>query len=766
VTDLRHDDYEFDPQLEPKNSKAWLNLLRESEKAFEPWNSHCDKIEKQYANLERLSGVARDKEFQMFWANIEVEKPVIYARKPQPVVVAKFKDHRPVPQAAAELLERCNTVAFDLARVNDLMKLVRDDLVLTGRGVLWARYESGKERGKRYDSERVCFDFKQRRDFLHSISRNWQEVWWVAAASYLTRDEARERFSKYSGDAYQEAEYKVDRDTKEIGGTDARERAKFWEVWDKKNRRVLWVAEGVENILDEDDPHLDLQNYFPCPCPAYGVVQRGSLVPVPDVLQYKDQLDEINLLTAKIHALSDALEAKGFSPAGGAELGDAIQTAIATKTPGRMLVPISNWAAFGGSKEVIVWLPMAEIAQTITALQQLRAQIIQDVYQIKGLSDIMRGATDPRETMGAQELKSEYGSTRVRDKQEELVRVARDLVEITSDIITDKFDDVTVIEMSQTQLPTNKMKEDQIGQLQQQLTQQQQALTMAQQMPQFQQAVQANPDQMQQLTGQAQEMLQTGQQTIETISAQPSFEQVMEFLRDNRSRAFVLDIETDSTILIDENTEKQRRAEFVAVLAQLLPQIAQMVSAEPMTASFCGELLKFATAPYRAGRSMDGAIDTLVQQMQAKVNQPRGDDPTTAAAKTQLQIEQMKDQTAKQKLQQDGQIQMTELQQKDQHARLKIASQERIALAKLQQNDQNNAAKAQQQNLDAMNAREEHQQTMLESGMKMRETEQKMQFNAQQHQQKLQDFQNRADERRAMQQFRMTQPPRPNGAPL
>ena len=53
--DLRHDDLEFDPQLEPKKAKAWLNLLEESEEAFEDWNDHCDNIDKLYANLERLT---------------------------------------------------------------------------------------------------------------------------------------------------------------------------------------------------------------------------------------------------------------------------------------------------------------------------------------------------------------------------------------------------------------------------------------------------------------------------------------------------------------------------------------------------------------------------------------------------------------------------------------------------------------------------------------------------------------------------------------
>ena len=59
--DIRHDDYEYNPAVEPKKAKAWLNLLQESEDAFEKWNDHCDKIDKQYASLERLSGMARDR---------------------------------------------------------------------------------------------------------------------------------------------------------------------------------------------------------------------------------------------------------------------------------------------------------------------------------------------------------------------------------------------------------------------------------------------------------------------------------------------------------------------------------------------------------------------------------------------------------------------------------------------------------------------------------------------------------------------------------
>ena len=52
--DIRYDDEEYNPALKPGKSHAWLNLLEESEAAFERWHEHCDNIDKLFASLERL----------------------------------------------------------------------------------------------------------------------------------------------------------------------------------------------------------------------------------------------------------------------------------------------------------------------------------------------------------------------------------------------------------------------------------------------------------------------------------------------------------------------------------------------------------------------------------------------------------------------------------------------------------------------------------------------------------------------------------------
>lgn len=74
-----------------------------------------------------------------------------------------------------------------------------------------------------------------------------------------------------------------------------------WEVWSRQHDLVVWVTEGAQKTLDEGPPHLKLSGFFPCPRPAYGTLQRRSLVPVPDVVFYRDQLEEINDLTRRIH---------------------------------------------------------------------------------------------------------------------------------------------------------------------------------------------------------------------------------------------------------------------------------------------------------------------------------------------------------------------------------------------------------------------------------------------------------------------------------
>jgi hypothetical protein len=149
-------------------------------------------------------------------------------------------------------------------------------------------------------------------------------------------------------------------------------------------------------------------------------------------------------------------------------------------------VPVSSMAALGVAslKDAIIWMPIAEVAQTVQVCLEQRRVLIDDVYQISGLSDIMRGATDPDETLGAQQLKSQYGSMRVRERQAEMVRVARDLIRMKAEVFAETVPMDALMKMAMVDdLPTAQDIEMQKQQVMQQA---QQAL-----MGMVQQAVQA-----------------------------------------------------------------------------------------------------------------------------------------------------------------------------------------------------------------------------------------------------------------------------------
>lgn len=642
--ETEEEEFQGDP---PKASRYWLAQIEDAERAFDDYQKKADSLDKLYANLNDLAATGRDRQFQMFWANIQVLGPLVYSRPPVPVVVPRFKDRRPVPRMASELLERCTVVGFETEDIDSVMRLVRDDLTVLARGCAWVRYDTK-------DGQRVCIEHADRKDFLTSKSRYWSEVDWVAKASYLSRKEMRKRFAKKSDKAYRDAAYEKRRD--DDGIEDSELKAKVWELWCKSKNTVVWVTEGVDVVLDQDEPHLKLEGFFPCPRPAYSTVQRRSLVPVPDMLFYKDQLEEINELTARIAALSSALQVRGFYPAGAGELGDAIEAAIKSTANNQVLMPISNWSLMGGgsAKDTIVWLPIDQIATTIVQLVELRKQLIADVYEITGLSDIMRGSTEASETLGAQELKSNYGSVRIKDRQNELVRFALDLVRIEAEIMAENFSQKTMLEMSQLEIETDaeiakksKAIEDQIKGIIAKVEN-------AKSDPQMMQQAQANPEAAQQMLQQAQQQAQGLKGELDKLKEVPTIEMVMKLLRDQRLRPFVLDIETDSTIAPDENAQKQRATEYLTAMGGLLAQAVPSVQTLPQIAPLVADTIRFAQSQFRVGRQMDQTVEEFVEAMKSLAGQPKPPDPAQAKAAAEAEASKAKAQSDAQTAQADA----------------------------------------------------------------------------------------------------------------
>ncbi|WP_141339708.1 hypothetical protein [Bradyrhizobium sp. USDA 3458] len=585
-------------------AKYWQDQLGYYRQAIETkWSDQRKNLDKLYSRDERADSA--DREYAIFWANIEVLKPAVYAKPPQPAVVPRFKDGNLIARAASETVERCLVTTFDQSDIDGCMREVRDEFLRYARGSARARLAT------RNGSPCVEFDHFTAADFAHGVARTWREVPWVGFRSWLNLEKGVARF----GEVFRQVPRKK-RD-QNAAVNDPEDQAPVWEIWCKDSGQVHFIAEDFDRPLDETEPWLDLSGFWPCPRPAYGTVVPGKLMPVPDIRQYKDQIEEINEYTARIAALSQSLRLKGFYPAGAGEISEAIEAAIKDLDNRTVLVPVSSFAALGGSsfKDSIVWLPVDQIAVLIKELVELRRVLIDDVYQITGISDIVRGQTEASETATAQQLKAQWGSIRIRERQNELARFARDMTRIAGEIIAENFDGKTIAEMSQVQLPT--------------LAQKQQLQIQMQQAQQMQAAGQPVPP-----------IPAKAKQTVES----PAFEEVLQFLANDKARGFLIDIETDSTIQPNEDAEKQRRTEFVTAVGGFIAQAFPMVKEAPQLGNFVGETLKFVAQGFRAGRPLEGAIDQLVAQIEEIASQPPAPPQPDPTEQVKLQTAQVKGQ--------------------------------------------------------------------------------------------------------------------------
>jgi hypothetical protein len=597
----------------------WIDQVQKSERWLEPYWQRCRAINRRYRNesIGALSQPYSDdangpRRYSLLWSNIQTLAPTIYARKPEAVVTRRWDDEESKPAAvAAQVMERGVNYSNEQYDFDGKMRLDRDDFLLFARGQMWLRYVPRfKKRTKAnpanddvqvsnsedaadedvLDYEEVCQDHVSNDDWGHNPARTWAGVWLVWRRVAMSREQLIERFDVKLGEAIP-LDFKPSEDGLGPNNTDDGKinanTAAIYEVWDKRGRRVVWISKGYKDqVLDERPDPLGLDEFFPCPRPLFGTLAADSAIPIPDFVYYQDQAREIDELTLRIDSLTDALKVRGFYNAeSSTDLNNLFNGA------NNILIPVPGWDDLkegGGAKGLVEWFPVEQVATVLQACVELREKLIQDVYQITGISDILRGESDPSETATAQRIKGQWGSLRVRDKQKEMARFARDVVRIKAQIIAEKFSPETLAQMTGVSLfADDKERQNAIVTLQ---MQQRQAQAMQQPAPPV------PPDVQEKLSG-------------------PTWAEVMPILRNNALRSFQIDIETDSTIEPDEEQAKQQLTEFMGAITQMLTGALPVLQAFPKAAPIYAEALKEGARVFRVSRSMEEAVDKVFEEV-------------------------------------------------------------------------------------------------------------------------------------------------------
>lgn len=604
--------------------KRWLAEIQTAQKHFDAWYKRGRKILKRYRD-ERDAATESAIKFNILWSNVQTLQPALYAKTPKPQVDRRHLDQDPVGRVASLILERSLSHALEAYEFDEVMKAVRDDYLLVGRGTAWVRYEPtygeptpgpDGEPFKPVAYETAPCDYVGWQDFLHGIAPRWPLVPWVARQMHLTREQLVERFGDEVGRAVPLKPINgMDPDSAKAYG-DVFSRAHVWEIWDKGTKTALWLCPDYPQLLDRKPDPLGLRDFFPCPRPLLATTTTDSLIPVPDYCEYQDQAQELDELSARIALLTKALKVAGVYDQSAAGLQRLLQEGCENE-----LIPVDNWAAFaqnGGMKGSVAFMPLEEIANTLLQLYAARDKVKQDLYEVTGLSDIIRGASMASETATAQRIKGQFASLRLTDRQNEVARFARDIIRLKAEIMSEHFAPQTLLTASGYEY-----------------------------MP----------------------------------GADPQvFMAAVELLQNDALRGFRIDIETDSTVAPDQQAEQESRVAFLQAMGGFLQQAIPVVQGVPQAAPLMAEMLTFAARGFKAGRQLEQAFDQFgqtINQMAQAAQGEQGPDPAQEMAlqgeQMKMQALQVKTQADMQKAQVDQQIMTLDAQAKQAEHQMKMA---------------------------------------------------------------------------------------------
>ncbi len=465
-------------------ASRWDVELKAAQKEFEKYHKAANRIVRSF--LDRRDGfdgtsAAAVSKINLFSANVQTMRAILYGKTPQVSVDRKWSDQNDdVARVAGIIMERL--LNSDVETPGDgyaeALQQSLDDRLITGLGQARIRYEAQIEQQQvppliamdefgnpRLDEtgnvveiapgyirevkvdELVPTDYVNWRDILWSPARTWAEVRWLAFRALMTEDAGVKRFGEdFKRIPQQQAPRQGEARDASLESKDPWARTEVWEIWDRESGKVYWHVIGFDAILDIKADPLGLPGFFPMPRPFIANVTTTQFMPTPDYILAQDLYVGIDILETRIDWLVKACKLVGVYDASSTGISRMFVEGNETE-----LIPVDNWAMFaekGGIKGQIDWLPIEQVANTVGVLVQQRDQKIQLLYQVTGMSDIMRGQSEKGATATEQSIKARFASVRVQALQDEFATFATDLQALKAHVIVTQFDDQKIIDAS------------------------------------------------------------------------------------------------------------------------------------------------------------------------------------------------------------------------------------------------------------------------------------------------------------------------------
>jgi len=468
-----------EPQVErtdnnPKDTATfWQVQLGLADKDQQDWEKDAKSVVDRYRAERKRAKNTDSRWFNILYSNTETLKSSLYGKAAKPDVRRRFADKDPAAREAAEVIERALVYAAEAYDVDRCIEPALHDYLLPGRGIVRVEYEpvikerpaidpvtampamgaDGKPVMEEFVADQVCRErYVYWGDYRQSPARTFDDVWWIAFRHIMTRDDLRD--NKFTNPAAIPLNWSPNADDKRPVPDDLK-RAEVWEIWDKSRRKRVWIVKGYDKALRIDDDPYGLEDFFPTPEPLVSVMDTETLVPRPEYFEYRDQADDLDEIVGRISRLTRALKRRGVYD-------QAVKELKRLATAGdNQFIPVENWAALstkGGLQAAFQTEDLSTIAVVLKELYIQRDMLVQSIYELTGIADIMRGSSDPNETLGAQQLKAQFGSSRLKRRQRAVQKWIRDIYKLKAEIMAEHFEPQVLQEMTAIQVTPEVMQ--------------------------------------------------------------------------------------------------------------------------------------------------------------------------------------------------------------------------------------------------------------------------------------------------------------------
>lgn len=580
----------------------WQRELKAAGDAVKEWHDAGEKVIRRFLD-KRDSDTGKMSRVNLFHANTTTLLAMLYGRPPQASVSRRFADASDdVARVAGEMLERhLNTdMESDGDGYNSALQYALQDRLLPGFGLVRVHYEAEMEdveevaailspegvelapavpATQRKVEEDVDFEYLHWKDVRWTAgAKTWADVKWLAFKSCLSREECCERFGEEVGRTMP-----LKREKDKDGKAQPWGRAEVWEVWDSETEKVYWYCDGCAAILDVKDDPLELEGFFPCPKPMVANATTSELMPRPDFVLAQDLYDEIDTVRTRITLLERAIRVVGVYDK---SAGETVRRLV-SEADDNDLIPVDSWAMFaekGGIRGSVDWLPIEQIANALATLRDYSAELIDLLYQVTGMADVMRGQAVAAGTSATEQaIKAKFGSVRVQAMQDDFARFASECASLKAEIISKHFDAATIIEGS------NVMR---------------------------------TPD------------AAMAQQAVALIKSP-------ELL-------FRVEVKPEAVSLTDFAALKSERMDLLMGLSTFLQAAAPLAAQMPTATPFMLQVLQWTLAGFKGASQIEGVLDTAIAQAQQAAQQPQGQaqqpDPKLLATQMKVQGDVQKEQ--------------------------------------------------------------------------------------------------------------------------